>query len=137
MYIGNGAKSVDGYETEPCLIDPRLPVGWKRPDWAGDTMGYWPSYDRIDRRARAAYLNWLIDGRLDKSAYIGYVFLFFYGLERRLLVDLGADFGHPDAAVLVAEIERLVGIYGDNRSFAVTQGACWMLPRRRGRWPAM
>ena len=118
VYIGSGAKSVDGHETEPCLIDPRLPVGWKHPDWAGTAMGYWPSYDRIDRRARAAYLNWLIDGRRDKSAYIGYVFLFFYGLERRLLFDLGADFGHPDAAVLVAEMERLVDIYGDNRSFA-------------------
>ena len=118
VYIGSGAKSVDGCVIEPCLIDPGLPVGWKRPDWAGDTMGYWPSYDGVGKRARAAYLAWLIDGRRSESAYIGYVFLFFYGLERRLLVDLDSDFEHPDVAVIVAEIERLVGIYGDNHSFA-------------------
>ena len=118
IYVGSRAPSVDGYETEPCLIDPGLPVGWNRPDWAGQTMGYWPSYDRVDKRARAAYLTWLADGRRNESAYIGYVFLFFYGLERRLLVDLRSDLDHPDVTVLVAEIERLVRIYGDNRSFA-------------------
>ena len=118
VYVGSGAKSVDRCLIEPCLIDPGLPVGWNRPDWAGDTMGYWPSYDGVGKRARAAYLAWLIDGRRNESAYIGYVFLFFYGLERRLLVDLGSDFEHPDVAVIVAEIERLVGIYGDNHSFA-------------------
>ena len=118
IYVGSRAPSVDGYETEPCLIDPGLPVGWNRPDWAGETMGYWPSYDRVDKRARAAYLTWLADGRRNESAYIGYVFLFFYGLERRLLVDLGSDLDHPDVTVLVAEIERLLRIYGDNRSFA-------------------
>ena len=118
VYIGRRGESVDGYETEPCLIDPSLSVGWESPDWAGTTMGYWPSYDRIDRRARAAYLNWLIDGRRYTDACIGYVFLFFYGLERRLIFDLDADFEHPDAAMLVAEIERLVGFYGDDRPFA-------------------
>ena len=124
VYVGRRGESVDGYETEPCLIDPSLSVGWESPDWAGTTMRYWPSYDRIGRCARAAYLNWLIDGRRYTAASVGYVFLFFYGLERRLIFDLDADFEHPDAAAVVAEIERLVGIYGDNRSFA---GYAWSL----------
>ena len=81
-------------------------------------MGYWPSYSQISPRARAAYLAWLQDGRKDKNAYIGYVFLFFYGLERRLLGDLSCNLGHPEAGVIVTEIERLVGIYGTNRSFS-------------------
>ena len=81
-------------------------------------MDYWPSYDGADKRARAAYLSWLLDGRRSESAYIGYVFLFFYGLERRLLVEIGSHIDHPEVAVLVAEIERLLGIYGDDHSFA-------------------
>lgn len=118
VYVGSGARSADQSQVEPCLIDPRFPVNWKRPDWAGSTMGYWPSYDRLDKRARAAYLIWLINGRRDESAYIGYVFLFLYGLERRLLVDLGSDLDNPEVPVLVAEIRRLLAIYGDNYSFA-------------------
>ena len=123
FYVGSGARSVDGQQIEPCLIDPRLPVAWNRPDRAGSTMGYWPSYDRLDKRARAAYLTWLIEGRRNESAYIGYVFLFFYGLERRLLIDHGSGLDHPEVAVLVHEIEGLLGIYGDNGSFSGYAGS--------------
>ena len=68
-------------------------------------MGHWPSYNCLDKRARAAYLTWLIEGRRNESAYIGYVFLFFYGLERRLLVDHGSVLNHPEVGILVNEIE--------------------------------
>ena len=81
-------------------------------------MGYWPSYDRLDKRARAAYLTWLIEGRRNESTHIGYVFMFFYGLERRLLIDHGSGLDHPEVAILVNEIEGLLGTYGDNRSFS-------------------
>ena len=72
---------------EPALIDPGLSVDTRAPDYAGTKMGYWPSYSSIPADCRAAYLHWLLDGRYAPGAYIGYVFLYFYGLERRLLVD--------------------------------------------------
>lgn len=118
VYVGSRAASVDGSQIEPCLIDPRLPISWRRPDYAGHSMSYWPSFSYVDKGARAAYLTWLIGGRKDPSAYIGYVFLFFYGLERRLLADLWPDLDHPEVEILTAEIERLLGIYRNNRSFA-------------------
>ena len=118
VYVGSGVQSISGYEAEPCLIDPRLPVRWSRPDWTGETMYYWPSYSYISPRARAAYLTWLEDGRRDESAHIGYVFLFFYGLERRLFGDLEGNVGHHEARTIVAEIERLIKIYDTNRSFS-------------------
>jgi hypothetical protein len=81
-------------------------------------MGYWPSYASIPPECRAAYLQWLLDGRRAPRAYIGYVFLYFYGLERRLLVDSqwspAARAEHP---ALVREVERLLRIYGSNSSF--------------------
>ena len=123
FYVGSGARSVDGQQIEPCLIDPRLPVGWNRPDRAGNTMGYWPSYNCLDKHARAAYLTWLIEGRRNESAYIGYVFLFFYGLERRLLVDHGSVLNHPEVGILVNEIEGLLGMYGHSRSFSGYAGS--------------
>ena len=68
--------------------------------------------------ARRGYVQWLAGGRKESGADIGYVFLFFYGLERRALVDSIDD---PDAAAdcadIVNEVERLLDIYGSNSSF--------------------
>ena len=80
-------------------------------------MNYWPAYDKMNPRARAAFLTWLADGRRNESTYIGYVFVFFYGLERRLLADIKTDINHPDLPGIVIELRRLLSIYGDNHSF--------------------
>ena len=117
VYVGSGEPSVDGGETEPCLIDPALPVEWSDPDWRGETIYRLPSYDGIDPRARAAYLSWLAHGRCAEYVYIGFVFLFYYGLERRLLADLDQRPDDPEVDVIVTEIERLRSVYGTSNSF--------------------
>ena len=82
-------------------------------------MGYWPSYAGIPPECRAAYLHWLLDGRRAPGAYIGYVFLYFYGLERRLLVDpQWSPAARAEQPALVREVERLLSIYGANGSFS-------------------
>lgn len=117
VYVGSKCPSIDGGDTEPGLIDPTLRVAWESPDYGGTTVGYWPSYDAIDPRARAGYLAWLADGRKYPDVHIGYVFLFFYGLERRILFELATDVHGEESTALVAEIRRLLTIYGDNGSF--------------------
>ncbi|MGW6279603.1 tellurite resistance TerB family protein [Kribbella sp. NPDC055071] len=118
LYVGRGLTASPG-QSEPALIDPSLKVNHRRPDFAGATMDYWPSYDDISPEARAAYLAWLAGGRLAPDACIGYVFLFFYGLERRVLVDLAANPALSwELPLLRAEVQRLLAIYGDNRSFS-------------------
>ena len=76
-------------------------------------MSYWPSYASITPQARRAFLEWMAGGRSNPSYGIGYVFLFFYGIEHRLFVD--RDF--QSVKLLVAEVERLLLIYGSNNSF--------------------
>lgn len=93
-------------------IDPSLPVD-PRGDRSGATLGYWQTYAGLDPKARWTYLDWLESGRSDPTIPIGYVFLFFYGLEQRLLVDDARE----DVPVLFAEVRRLVQIYGENYSF--------------------
>lgn len=120
LYVGRGLQAAAGGIPEPALIDPGLPVDWRMPDWRGQTMDYWPSYSTITSAGRAAYLHWLATGRRHPEAYIGYVFLFFYGLERRVLVELphlpqAQPFELP---VIRAEVDHLLDIYGHNRSFA-------------------
>jgi uncharacterized tellurite resistance protein B-like protein len=120
VYCGSGLPPVSGYRgnVEPALLDPRQTVSWSRPDLEGRLMHYWPSYSTIDPTSRAAYLHWLSSGRKDPSAAIGYVFLFFYGIERRVLVDAQtSEQAKAEVDGLLAEVERLLGIYGRNGSF--------------------
>ncbi|TCA99404.1 hypothetical protein E0H93_29390 [Rhizobium leguminosarum bv. viciae] len=113
IYVGTSlAKRGDAYGDENCLIDPRLPVA-KGGDRFGQSMGYWPSYSQISPEARRSYLEWLAGSRSDPDTYIGYVFLYFYGLERRLMLEEGCE----DANAVVAEVERLLRVYGSNGSF--------------------
>lgn len=145
IYAGSGLATEKGGMPEPALIDPGLPVDLRMPDYAGTKMDYWPSYSSIAPECRAAYLLWLLDGRRAPGAYIGYVFLYFYGLERRLLVDSqqspAARAEHP---ALVREVERLLRIYGGTARSMATPGTCsascrWLAgpggtcPRRRRR----
>jgi tellurite resistance protein len=81
-------------------------------------MDYWPSYSEIEPGSRAAYLEWLSNGRIDPKIGISHVFMFFYGLERRLLCDLQhLPERHAEAETLIREVERLLAIYGHHRSF--------------------
>ncbi len=103
--------------TEPSLIDTTLRVARSPMSLTDRQMPYWPSYKTITPEARRAYLQWLAGGRR-QPADAGYVFLFFYGLERRALVDALSDpQAKAELPAIKAEIERLLGLYGDNNSF--------------------
>ncbi|HEV3050345.1 MAG TPA: TerB N-terminal domain-containing protein, partial [Longimicrobium sp.] len=119
LYVGTGLASVSGVrEAEPALLDPRRPISFDPAEAAYAIAPYWPSYSSVSAAFRAKYLRWLAGGRRDPDGDVSCVFLFFYGIERRVLVDAESD---PRAAAevpaLLAEVERLLGIYGDNGSF--------------------
>ena len=105
LYCTNGRLPWPG---EPSAIDPSLPVG--RPA-RGDAaqLGYYSSFERMTPGQRGAYLEWLAMGRRDENPGdrdLGYLFLFFYGLERRIL--LVRDLDHR----LRQEIMDLLDHYG-------------------------
>ena len=83
-------------------------------------MDYWPNYSAIDARSRATYLDWLSSGRSDARCSVGYVFLYFYGLERRVFVDKAEA---RERADIIAEVRRLLEIYGGNHSIRRYLGA--------------
>lgn len=114
FYLGQDA----GYNSESSLIDTLLKVNSRSPDYRGEQMGYWPSYQNISSSSRAAYLEWLAGDRSDADAYIGYVFLYFYGIERRILVDGEKGLvSEEEHNALISELYRLKDVYGRNRSF--------------------
>lgn len=71
-------------QPDPALLNHLLAVD-TRPDWSDKDIDYWPSYTTITARQRCAYLIWLSEGRRTPGVPTSYVFMFFYGLERRVL----------------------------------------------------
>jgi hypothetical protein len=119
VYVGEYLQSAGGYsDPDPALINPRLKVDRMQPNLAGDGMTYWPSYSGIDPASRAAYLDWLSGDRSDPNTYIGYVFLYFYGLERRALADaINSGAAQSETDAIWGEVNRLLTIYRGNNSF--------------------
>jgi tellurite resistance protein len=117
VWVGD-ALAGRGSDADPALIDPALPVDNQSPDINGIRMGYWPSYSTIHPQSRAAYLAWLAGGRRDPAANVGYVFLFFYGLERRVLdTAQGTPLIPNELDAIDRELVRLLAVYGHSSSF--------------------
>lgn len=93
-----------GFYAEPSLIWTKLAVK-PNDDLEGRAM-YWPVYAQFTPEHRYQYLHWLKD--IEQPTNLSYVFLYFYGLERHMLV------GNYDGAV--DEILRLLKAH-DKSSF--------------------
>jgi uncharacterized tellurite resistance protein B-like protein len=112
LYVGGKLKGLNG-GPEPCLISGQYTVA-RVGNFQSRHMGYWPSYAEASPEERRAYLNWLSDGRSHPDCDIGYVFLFFYGLERRVIVDSRNDpAARNDWPAINVELRRLLAIYGE------------------------
>jgi len=68
---------------DPSTIFLKLPIKKPtRPD-SIEPLGYYPSYATLNPEQRWVYLKWLQD--VTEEVDVGYVFIYYYGLERHLL----------------------------------------------------
>lgn len=111
LYVGARTRD-QRYSPHRALVDPALPIA-RYADKTGSTLDYWPNYAELQPQARRAYLEWLAAGRRDPAAPVGYVFIFFYGLERRLI----SEKSKADAPAILHELGELLAVYGYNHSF--------------------
>lgn len=102
-YIGFADRNPD-----PSAILVSLPADILCPS---RSLPYWPSYANAEPWQRARYLDWMAGGRAGPINEIGFVFIFFYGLERRALIE------QLDHALVEKEVRRLLTLYGSNNSF--------------------
>ncbi|MEO8488169.1 TerB N-terminal domain-containing protein [Pseudomonas sp.] len=104
--------------SDPSLIDGQLSIQKSHVDIAEKLTSYWPSYSTISPAARRGYVQWLSGGRNGYPVDVGYVFIFFYGLERRALIDAITDeVARSELPAIIEEVKRLRTLYGDNASF--------------------
>ncbi len=119
IYVGTDVRAIEKYGgADACLVNPSLKTDPTRSDPSGIRMSYWPSYSNIDAGCRATYLEWLAGGRRDPTIDIGYVFLFFYGIERRILFDAQySSKARSEIPHLLNEVEELLEVYAEESSF--------------------
>ena len=112
VYIGRPPTVRRRGSTQKCssIIDPSLPVAQigNRKDGKGlyNLLGY----SEISENCRATYLDWLATGRSDPSFDHRYMMLFFYGLERRFVLDNTSEFERRE---ILVEAQRLKDLYSD------------------------
>lgn len=115
VYVGTPPRLNDYGYRDKCraYIDPSLSVARDGTDKVGHYMPYWPGYSEIPSQCRATYLDWLAGGRSDPSYDPGYMFLYFYGLERRFVLDQPSE---AEKQEILQEVRRLMNLYPDNGS---------------------
>ncbi len=74
---------------EPSIIYLLLPIIRPANIEGVDRPNYYPCYAQLFPEQRWIYLNWLQD--ISKPIPKGYVYIYFYGLERRVLQEANAD----------------------------------------------
>lgn len=118
FYFGGQLPSLDGYGSEASLVDDSLKTVNQPITYEDESLGYWPKFISISAQCRGAYLKWLASKRDDPETPLGYVFIYFYGLERRIVVDsLQNEVEDSEYKDIFDEVLRLKEIYGKSRSF--------------------
>ena len=117
VYVGPGKAAG---RMDNGFIDPSKPVADKADDLQATGMPYWPNYSTIHPRSRATYLAWLAGDRSAPDYNVGYVFLYFYGLEWRFFID---NPGRDERQAIIAEVRRLLDVYGSNGSIRNYMGS--------------
>lgn len=125
IYYGGVLKSLNGYGTEVSLIDESLPASdpvnlqYAKQIYNDQSLGYWPSYASLSKECRGIFLDWLGSDRANHNMPIGYIFIYFYGLERRIVSskDNPLDIQDSEYLIIFNEIIRLNRIYAVNISF--------------------
>ncbi|MFC3022690.1 TerB N-terminal domain-containing protein [Vibrio zhugei] len=121
FYFGGVMNSLDGYGIEPSLVDDKRPTSSPSVDseiYTDESLGYWPTYASLSKGCRGAYLDWLASDRSNPNAPIGYVFIYFYGFERRVIENKSNNqISDEEYIAIFEEVLRLNSVYNANRSF--------------------
>lgn len=112
VYVGERLPGQYG-TADPCLIDPLKTVDLRADYNESHAHNDWPNYSDVSPRARGAYLKWLADGRSGPDADMANIWMFFFGLERRVLLDCKFDKALVSELPQIAkELLRLLKHYG-------------------------
>lgn len=120
-YYGGKLIMLIGFGTEPSMIDDTLPAKASNSNsisYRDGSLGYWPSYSSLSPACRGVYLDWLASERSDPNTPIGYIFIYFAGLERRIIEDKKTQkVSDSEFSAIFKEVARLNKVYSAQSSF--------------------
>ena len=115
FYYGGILNGENYSETESSLVDDKLKINDTQYTFTDESFGYWPSFQSLSPLCRGAYIDWLASNRDMPDVPIGYLFLYFYGLERRIIKDYkDGSVSDAECTEICQEIIRLRRIFKDN-----------------------
>lgn len=116
VYVGrNIGSNFNSYFTS-CEIDEGLPIEFAEPNYS-EKVGYYPSYERLTPKQRGFYIQWLAGGRVADYEDQWCLFLFLYGIEKRLLSEIDPTKGTDEILSLYREVDRLRLRFSHRHSF--------------------
>lgn len=119
FYYGGVLKSSRYNDVDSSLVDDTIPIKEAHYTFSDNSLGYWPWLNTLSPKCRGAYIDWLASDRDMPNVPIGYLFIYFYGIERRIIKDRKDGLvDNTELGALCTEIERLRTIFHDNRSFS-------------------
>jgi uncharacterized tellurite resistance protein B-like protein len=96
-----------------CAIDPKLDFTLAKPDWLGRGLNYWPRYAKLTPEERGTFLAFLHSPRRAGGVAVGYVFIFIYNLEHRLVRDAAAGLvSSEEGRTIIDELVGVIQAYG-------------------------
>ena len=99
--------NTNNVELSKAYIDPSKNVSRTQSNNQGEFVPFAPSYSKIDSASRASYLDWLARGKADTSYSPSYFLMYFFGLERRYMLDNPPD---EEKKLIVQEVKRILEI---------------------------
>ena len=112
-YVGERLKTMTEGD-DPSLVDPECSVG-NAPSFDINALGGLCSYRGFSDHQRLAYLNWLAAGRISPSVPRDFLLVFFYGLERRVMIDSARQQeARQEWFQIVLELRRLLALHNRN-----------------------
>ncbi|WP_321935436.1 TerB N-terminal domain-containing protein [Paraburkholderia sp. J8-2] len=115
FYLCGGGDGSRLHGIEPSLVDEDLPIG-DDDDYRKSSLDYNPTYAGARPDDRAAYLHWLARGRRDPKANMGFLYLFYYGLERRVAIEARRwDDAKTSLPAIREELSELAHVYRNAR----------------------
>jgi uncharacterized tellurite resistance protein B-like protein len=119
FYLGGVLKGQYQVQTESSLVDDTLPIKAAEYTFEDGSLNYWPMFYTLSPMCRGAYIDWLASDRNMTDVPIGYLFIYFYGLERRIIKDYQeGNVDDKELKQITNEVIRLRSVFKHNRSFS-------------------
>lgn len=119
FYFGGVLSGRYDGDVESSLVDKTLKIANADYKFQDNSLGYWASYNALSPMCRGAYIEWLKSNRDMPDVPIGYLFLYFYGLERRAVLDYSeGKVSDEELQSICDEVIRLQSIFKANYSFS-------------------